>query len=959
MPSQRPPHSTRFLIWLLPAFILVVCLLNSRSGKPEPTRAPDKELSANSQRSKSAYLPPQQATASQLSLSKNTVQRAENETLLYVPAKPLVRDTIPNSVFAGEIFSRKAKTDGPLTFSNETLSAIETNFTPQTVEDFLASTASAVRLPLNANEEVVALIDNVLTRDSSTVSLFGSLAYEPDSQVHLVFHDGAVFGNISRLGREEFYEITSAGDGDIAIREIDPTQLGACNGAEVLGDAIDLSQLEEDGNNDSAPAVEEEAEDEFFETDLTVIDLVVGYGRQAAENAGGTSAIEAQILAAVDQVNLAFSNSALPLEAFLAGTIQDPDYQFPGRNPDGATLGSADELGDLNDSNDGSLDAVTDLQRLVGADHATFIVRNGEGGAAGVAFINGDSGIVALTSLTASAATFTHELGHSLGCRHAWGDDDNSLDRTLAGYGWRFVTESGQNRRTIMASNRSPRITRLPYFSNPTVQVDGANTGAVRGFDGTDDPTVDQSLVEGGGTGDRGAGFDGSNDRLGADNAGQITLAMTQFANRRTRAAPLPQGTLQLFQVESEAVLSDDDAFISFNSASDPVTMNFVVTNISGSNLLDRLELSITGPDASLFSVTSLSQIELGIGESTNFAVTYTPSNSAIRSATLEVRSSAINAPFYTVDLSGALRRPFLSDGLEDAALTGPFIDSTGNEFDFPMDRGEGSTRTTRTGPSGPFEGSFYRYTEASAGGGPSRDGQLAIETTLDLSQQVGTLFQFRYHMYGEDTGSLHLDVIANGSTFESLWQRSGEQQQSSEAPYSLAQVDLSAFEGESNVVVRLRGVLEGGTRSDMAIDAIEVSSALLLSPYELYLADLDFPTGSAQIAGLRPLDDFNRDGIANLLHFTSGGNLVTGEGPALLSTDNLEANGSVTFPLLNSLSGVDAGIEVSHDLQVWDRISLDGLEQSSEGNFSFFTFEIPSNETNLFVRYFAEEEEP
>ena len=917
MPSQRSRHSARVLVWLLPAIVVVVCLLSISSPAPDASEAQEPRKSSQRLSDRLPHSPSNQATSSNLSLGTNLVKRAENETLIYAPTKQLQRETLANTVYPEALFSRRAKVDGPLTFSEQTLSAIETKFTPATVKDFLDSKASAFRLPLTESEDVVALVDNVLTRDAATVSLFGSLAHEPDSQVHLVVHDGAVFGNISRLGREEFYEITPAGDGDIAIREIDPSQLGACNGSEVLGNSIDLSLLEIGENDDTSPNSEEEPASEIVGTPLTTIDLVVGYGRQAAVNAGGVAAIEARILAAVDQVNLAFFNSELPLQAFLAGTIQDPDYEFPGRIPSGsnATLSGNDELGDLNNPRNGRLDAVTDLRSRLGADHATFIVRSNEGGAAGVAFLNGDSGIVALNSLTASAATFTHELGHSLGCRHAWGDDSGSGNLNRSSYGWRFITASGRQRRTVMASNRSPFITRLPYFSNPNLQVDGANTGAVRGFNGTGDPTVDQDLVEGGGNGTFGAGYDGSNRNLGANNAGQITAAMTRFSNRRVRTEPFPQGTIEVFQVESEATLSNENAFVSFNSASSPVTMNFVITNSSGANSLDRLATNITGPDASSFSVTQPAETELAVGQSTNFAVTYTPSPNLLRNATLEIQSSALNMPSYTVPLSGGVRTAILTDGLEDAELTGPFINSPANEFEFTMNREDASTPTGRTGPSGPFEGDFYRYTEASAGGGASRTGQFAVETTLDLSQETGALFEFRYHMYGENIGSLHLDVIADGTVFPNLWQRIGEQQESSSAAWSLAQVDLSQFDGRPNVTIRLRGVLEGGIRSDIAIDDLKVFSAPTLSAYEEHLTALNLSTGENPPEGLGPLDDFNNDGIANLVHFASGGNLVTGAGPNLISSEGLTPNGRITFPVLNGLSGVNAGIETSSDL--------------------------------------------
>jgi Metallo-peptidase family M12B Reprolysin-like/Viral BACON domain len=160
---------------------------------------------------------------------------------------------------------------------------------------------------------------------------------------------------------------------------------------------------------------------------------------------GGYSQIEARIIDSLDRMTPAFANSQiLNTEMMLVGTIEDPAYVAPGSSS--ANLG--DELINLRNENDGVLDTVTNLSNRLAADLVSFVTPAGQGGQAGVAKGGNRYTINSRASMTASQMVMAHEMGHNMGCGHAWGDSSKS---TSANTGWRFKTPGGSQLTTIMA----------------------------------------------------------------------------------------------------------------------------------------------------------------------------------------------------------------------------------------------------------------------------------------------------------------------------------------------------------------------------------------------------------------------------------------------------------------------------------------------------------------------------
>lgn len=139
-----------------------------------------------------------------------------------------------------------------------------------------------------------------------------------------------------------------------------------------------------------------------------------------------------------------------------------------------------------------------------------------------------------------------------------------------------------------------------------------------------------------------------------------------------------------------------------------------------------------------------------------------------------------------------------------------------------------GSTGSVNTGPDVASDGTFYFYTEASV---PNENKTAFLEASFDLSTLVTPYLLFDYHMYGGDMGTLSIDVHDGTSWTTGVWSLVGQQHISNSDPWKLAEVDLTAYVGLSNVLIRLNGLTGPSFNSDIAIDNIEVKH-LIIPPF-------------------------------------------------------------------------------------------------------------------------------
>lgn len=129
-----------------------------------------------------------------------------------------------------------------------------------------------------------------------------------------------------------------------------------------------------------------------------------------------------------------------------------------------------------------------------------------------------------------------------------------------------------------------------------------------------------------------------------------------------------------------------------------------------------------------------------------------------------------------------------------------------------------GGTPSSGTGPAaGHTNGSGidkYLYLEAS-GACEFQEAQL-LSPCFDLSQTIEPVARIWYNMNGTDMGELHFDVYANNRwNIDVISAFSGNQG----VLWKEAVIDLSAFAGQQNVIIRFRGITGGAFRSDLALD--------------------------------------------------------------------------------------------------------------------------------------------
>jgi hypothetical protein len=155
------------------------------------------------------------------------------------------------------------------------------------------------------------------------------------------------------------------------------------------------------------------------------------------------------------------------------------------------------------------------------------------------------------------------------------------------------------------------------------------------------------------------------------------------------------------------------------------------------------------------------------------------------------------------------------------------WLNAAGDDMDWTNDIN--ATSSGSTGPNEdhtPAPGQIYMYLETSGSG----TGRVAnLETpTFDFTSAPAPQLSFWYHMYGATMGTMNLQVSTNsGTTWTTLWTRSGQQQTGSNDPWLQATVNIAAYGGQNNVQFRFQGISGTSFTGDMAIDDFLVENIL------------------------------------------------------------------------------------------------------------------------------------
>ncbi len=216
-------------------------------------------------------------------------------------------------------------------------------------------------------------------------------------------------------------------------------------------------------------------------------------------------------------------------------------------------------------------------------------------------------------------------------------------------------------------------------------------------------------------------------------------------------------------------------------------------------------------------SVTGTSADITGLTASTTYAMTVKAKdlagNVSATSSTLNVTTDDQTGGGCT---GGITSYPY-SQGFEGSI--GDWTQDSNDDIDWTVDAS--GTPSSSTGPSSADEGTYYIYVESSGSGTGYPNKVATINSPcFDLTAEDNASFNFAYHMYGSSMGTMELQASTDGTSWTTLWTKSGDQGNS----WYDATVSLSAYYGAS-VQLRYVATTANSYRSDFAIDNISVTT--------------------------------------------------------------------------------------------------------------------------------------
>lgn len=150
----------------------------------------------------------------------------------------------------------------------------------------------------------------------------------------------------------------------------------------------------------------------------------------------------------------------------------------------------------------------------------------------------------------------------------------------------------------------------------------------------------------------------------------------------------------------------------------------------------------------------------------------------------------------------------------------GNWTQNTDDDFDWSLN--SGATGSSNTGPSAANDGTYYLYMESSSPNYSTKNAKIT-SPCFNLTNVSNPVVTFDYHMYGATTmGELNLEVSTNGTTWTTLWNKTGNQGNA----WLSESIDLSAYASSSEVRLRFNGTTGTTWQGDMAIDAVSIAGA-------------------------------------------------------------------------------------------------------------------------------------
>lgn len=286
--------------------------------------------------------------------------------------------------------------------------------------------------------------------------------------------DGVLAGTV-RTGLD-VYRIRLAEEDVYRIEQIDETKLLVYN---EYGDKFHQHEHHDSFSGLAPPDIE------ASQTNIAIIRVLVAYTADAAQEAGGTSAIEAVINQAVQETNQAYQISGVYQQLELAQAIQ---VSTP------LTTSGVILLNAIADPTDGVWDEVHVARDTHQADAVILWVKDmsfcGFANLMDTVTLAFESQAFGVIRHECGAPTFAHELGHIMGARHDWYHDDTANKPFSYNHGYIMFDavldgESSKLYTNMAYENhcRARGIQCYPTFrfSNPDLTEAGAKTGVAAG----------------------------------------------------------------------------------------------------------------------------------------------------------------------------------------------------------------------------------------------------------------------------------------------------------------------------------------------------------------------------------------------------------------------------------------------------------------------------------------------
>ena len=183
------------------------------------------------------------------------------------------------------------------------------------------------------------------------------------------------------------------------------------------------------------------------------------------------------------------------------------------------------------------------------------------------------------------------------------------------------------------------------------------------------------------------------------------------------------------------------------------------------------------------------------------------------------------------------------------AAVANNWVQDEGEGDDWRVDFG--GTPSGGTGPAmdnnpGTDQGK-YLFTEAS---GCNNVISNIITPCMDVSGLNNPFVDFYIHMFGDDQGTMNLDIsLDDGATWSNLWTTTGQLQTADSDPWALQEVSLQNPGGV--IKLRWQGVTGPGFESDMGLDDIRVYDR---PDVDVEVVSVDSPANGCTLSDMTPV---------------------------------------------------------------------------------------------------------